>query len=100
MVLVKCGTMRRIRHDDIRRGLDWVVRNRRRYGIRIVNVSCGGDYEASYLTDGFSQAAEWATREGVLVVAAVGQPGARAGPSRAAAGLRALGADGGRPGRP
>jgi serine protease AprX len=75
VVLVKCGTMRRIRHDDIRRGLAWVVRNRRRYGIRIVNVSCGGDYEASYLRDGLSQAAEWATREGVLVVAAVGNLG-------------------------
>ena len=49
LVLVKCGTARRIRHDDIRRGLHWVIRNRKRYGIRIVNVSCGGDYEASYL---------------------------------------------------
>ena len=34
------------------------VRNRKRYGIRIVNVSCGGDYEASYLHDRLSQAAE------------------------------------------
>jgi serine protease AprX len=75
VVLVKCGTMRRIRHDDIRRGLAWVVRHRRRYGIRIVNVSCGGDYEASYLRDRLSQAAEWATREGILVVAAVGNLG-------------------------
>src|SRR5207249_1120264 len=41
LVLVKCGTMRRIAHEDIQRGLDWVVRNRRRYGIRIVNVSFG-----------------------------------------------------------
>jgi serine protease AprX len=77
LVLVKCGTMRRIAHEDIQRGLDWVVRNRRRYGIRIVNVSCGGDYEASYLTDGLSQAAEHATREGILVCAAVGNLGHR-----------------------
>jgi len=77
LVLVKCGTMRRIAHEDIQRGLDWVVRNRRRYGIRIVNVSCGGDYEASYLTDGLSQAAEGATREGILVCAAVGNLGHR-----------------------
>jgi serine protease AprX len=75
VVLVKCGSMRRIRHDDIRRGLEWVVRHRRQYGIRVVNVSCGGDYEASYLHDGLSRAAEWATREGVLVVAAVGNLG-------------------------
>ena len=75
LVLIKCGTLRRIAHDDIRRGLDWVVRNRKRYGIRIVNVSCGGDYPASYLTDGLSQAAERATREGILVSAAVGNLG-------------------------
>jgi serine protease AprX len=77
LVLVKVGTMRRIAHEDIQRGLDWVARNRRRYGIRIVNVSCGGDYEASYLRDGLSQAAERATREGILVCAAVGNLGHR-----------------------
>jgi serine protease AprX len=75
VVLVKCGTVRRIVHDDIRRGLDWVIRNRRRYGIRIANVSCGGDYVASYLDDGLSQAVERATREGILVCAAVGNLG-------------------------
>jgi serine protease AprX len=75
LVLVKCGTVRRVAHDDIRRGLEWVLRNRRRYGIRIVNVSCGGDYQASYLTDGLSRAAERATREGILVCAAVGNQG-------------------------
>jgi serine protease AprX len=75
LVLVKVGTMRRITHEDIQRGLEWVVRNRRRYGIRIVNVSCGGDYEASYLSDGLSQAAERASREGILVCAAVGNLG-------------------------
>jgi serine protease AprX len=75
VVLVKCGSARRIAHDDIRRGLEWVLRQRKRYGIRIVNVSCGGDYEASYLTDGLSQAAEEATRNGILVCAAVGNLG-------------------------
>jgi serine protease AprX len=75
LVLVKCGSVRRIVHDDIRKGLDWVIRNRRRYGIRIVNVSCGGDYEASYLHDPLSQSAERAAREGLLVVAAAGNLG-------------------------
>jgi serine protease AprX len=75
LVLVKCGTVRRVAHDDIRRGLDWVVRNRRRYGIRIANVSCGGDYQASYVDDGLSQAADHATRDGILVCAAVGNLG-------------------------
>jgi serine protease AprX len=75
LVLVKCGTIRRIAHDDIRRGFEWVLKNRKRHGIRIVNVSCGGDYEAFYLKDGLSQAAERATREGILVCAAVGNFG-------------------------
>ena len=75
LVLVKCGTVRRVTHDDIRRGLRWVIRNRKRYSIRVVNVSCGGDYPASYLRDGLSEAAEQATREGILVCAAVGNLG-------------------------
>jgi serine protease AprX len=79
LVLVKVGSARRIRHDDIRRGIEWVIRNRRRYAIRIVNVSCGGDYEASYLEDGLSQAAETATRAGLLVVAAAGNLGDKPG---------------------
>ena len=79
LVLVKVGTARRIRHDDIRRGLEWVTRNRKRYGIRVVNVSCGGDYEASYLEDGLSRAAEAATRAGLLVVAAAGNLGTKPG---------------------
>jgi len=75
LVLVKCGSARRIPHDDIRKGLDWVIRNRKRYGIRIANVSCGGDYEASYLEDALSQSAERASREGILVCAAAGNAG-------------------------
>jgi len=77
LVLVKVGTMRRIAHEDIQRGLEWVIKHRRRYGIRIVNVSCGGDYEASYLHDGLSQAVERGTREGLVVCAAVGNLGHR-----------------------
>ena len=79
LVLVKVGEMSRVTHDDIRRGLDWVVRNRKRFDIRIVNVSCGGDYQASYLRDALSQSAERATRDGILVCAAVGNQGHHAG---------------------
>jgi serine protease AprX len=75
VVLVKCGSEQRISHDDLQRGLTWVLRNQHRYGIRIVNVSAGGDYEASYLVDPLSRAAERAARRGLLVVAAVGNRG-------------------------
>ncbi len=75
LVLVKVGSARRILHDDIRRGLDWVIRHRRQYAIRVVNVSCGGDYEASYLADRLSQSVERATKEGLVVCCAVGNQG-------------------------
>lgn len=75
LVLVKVGQAQRIAHDDIRRGLEWVTENRGHHGIRIVNISCGGDYEESYLTDGLSRAADEAVRAGLLVVAAVGNAG-------------------------
>ncbi len=79
LVLVKVGSARRIRHDDIRRGIEWVIAHRQRYGIRVVNISCGGDYEASYLDDGLSRAAEKATRAGLLVVAGAGNAGLQPG---------------------
>lgn len=79
VVLVKVGSARRIAHDDIRKGLDWVVRHRRKLGIRIVNVSCGGDYESSYLEDALSQAADRATAHGILVCAAAGNLGLHPG---------------------
>jgi serine protease AprX len=72
VVLVKCGGAHRIRHEDIQRGLEWAVENRDRFNIRVINVSCGGDYEESYLTDGLSLAAEKAVREGIAVICAAG----------------------------
>src|SRR5581483_9567084 len=75
VVLVRAGSASRIRHDDITRGLRWVTEHRDEYDIRIVNVSCGGDYEASYLTDESCRAAEDAVRAGIVVVCAAGDAG-------------------------
>ncbi|MBI1761666.1 MAG: S8 family serine peptidase [Acidobacteria bacterium] len=75
VVLLKVGTANRITHEDIRRGLEWVLRNKDAYNIRVVNVSCAGDYEASYLTDGLSQAAEACVRAGLVVCCAAGNAG-------------------------
>ncbi|HEX5734800.1 MAG TPA: S8 family serine peptidase [Blastocatellia bacterium] len=75
LVLVKVGRAARIRHGDILLGLRWVLRNHKKYNIRVVNISCGGDHEASYLFDELSQAAEEATRAGIIVVAAAGNSG-------------------------
>lgn len=76
LVLVKVGHMSRVLHDDLARGIEWVLLNRGRYDIRVLNISAGGDYEASYLDDVMSRFAEAAIRAGIVVVAAVGNQGA------------------------
>jgi serine protease AprX len=75
VVLVKVGTVSRIRHDDIRAGIDWVLSQQKKFNIRVLNISAGGDYEASHLADTLSQSAENAVRAGITVVAAVGNAG-------------------------
>jgi len=75
VVLVKVGMSSRVRHQDIERGIRWAIKHRDEFNIRIINISAGGDYEASYLTDELSQAAEDATRAGLLVIAAAGNSG-------------------------
>ena len=72
LVLVRIGRMSRIRHADIARGLQWVLRHKDDYGIRIVNISAGGDWDASYLHDPICEAAEACVRAGIVVVCAVG----------------------------
>ena len=75
LALVKVGQAQRIHHDDIRRGLEWVTSNRSHHNIRVVNISCGGDWEESYLTDRLCRAADDAVKAGMVVVAAVGNAG-------------------------
>jgi serine protease AprX len=77
LVLIKVGSASRVRHEDIALGLSWVIDNRERFNIGIVNISTGGDYEASYLEDPLSRVAEDAARAGIVVVAAAGNAGDR-----------------------
>ncbi|HVE82821.1 MAG TPA: S8 family serine peptidase [Myxococcales bacterium] len=79
LVLAKVGTLSRVHHEDIARGIEWVLVNRGRFDIRILNISCGGDYEISYLEDAMSRFAEAAVRAGIVVVCAVGNNGHRPG---------------------
>lgn len=72
VVLVKVGHLSRVKHDDIARGIRWVIERREELNIRVLNISAGGDYEASYLVDPICQAAEDAVRAGITVVCAVG----------------------------
>lgn len=75
LVLVKIGNARHIPDEDIDRGLKWVLEHRKEYGIKIVNISAGGDFERSYLTSPLCQTVERAVSEGLIVVCAVGNAG-------------------------
>ncbi len=75
VVLVKLARTGRITDQNIRDGLLWVLENREKYAIRIVNISAGGDYESSYLHDPVSQAVEACSAVGITVVCAVGNAG-------------------------
>lgn len=75
VVLVKLARTGRITDDDIRTGLEWVLENREKFGIRIINISAGGDEEQNYLDDPLSQTVEECTRAGITVVCAVGNAG-------------------------
>ncbi len=75
VVLVKLAKTGRITEQNIQDGLEWVLENRLEYGIRIVNISAGGDDEASYLHDPLSQIVEECSAVGITVVCAVGNAG-------------------------
>ncbi|HXG64502.1 MAG TPA: S8 family serine peptidase, partial [Blastocatellia bacterium] len=70
VVLVKVGAEGKITEEHIARGLEWVISNKDRYDIRIVNISLGGDQEISFQESIVDQAAEEAVRLGIVVVAA------------------------------
>ncbi len=75
LVLVKVGLTGRISEEQIRRGLEWVLEHKEEYDIRVVNISAGGDFEESYLTNDLSHAVEECTRAGLNIVCAVGNAG-------------------------
>jgi len=76
VVLVKASTQGRITEDNIARGIEWVIENRDRFNIRILNISLGGDQDVPCSRSIINQAAEEAIKQGVVVVAAAGNSGA------------------------
>ena len=75
VVLVKLARTGRITDENIQGALGWVLANRERFDIRIVNISAGGDEEKSYLNDPLSKVVEECTAAGIMVVCAVGNSG-------------------------
>ena len=60
-------------------GLQWVVSNRARYNIRVVNLSWGTDAATGYGVDPLDRAVERAWQAGLVVVASAGNQGPAAG---------------------
>jgi serine protease AprX len=75
VVLVKLAKSGRITSENIQEGLEWILANREKYNIQIVNISAGGDFETPYLHDSLSQTVERAVQAGLTIVCACGNAG-------------------------
>ena len=75
VVLVKIGRTGRITEDQILKGLEWVLAHAEEHKIRVTNISAGGDFEETYLTNPLAQTVERCVSAGVTVVCAVGNAG-------------------------
>lgn len=60
-------------------GVQWVVENKDKYNIKIINLSLGGPAEEGYRSDPMSKATEMAWRSGLVVCAAAGNTGPKKG---------------------
>jgi len=75
LVLVKVSERGRITEENIAKGIRWVIANRERYNIRVLNISLGGDEDVPCSKSIIDQAAEEAISRGIVVVAAAGNSG-------------------------
>src|ERR1043165_4629595 len=76
LVLVKVSERGRITEENIAQGIQWIIANRERYKIRVLNISLGGDEDVPCSRSIVDQAAEQAISHGIAVVAAAGNSGA------------------------
>jgi serine protease AprX len=60
---------------DVIEAIDWAVEHRRRYRIRVLNLSLGGTPMQSWRTDPLCQAVQRAYEAGIVVVASAGNRG-------------------------
>jgi len=67
----------RIPEEDILRGLQWLLEEERwqRYGVRVVNISVGGDFPEAWQNNPVCRAAHALAQRGVFVAAAAGNRG-------------------------
>jgi serine protease AprX len=86
LVLVKTGNLRGrgIRDRDISRALTWVLSNKERFNIRVVNISLGGDNPTTGKFTELDELVEDTVSHGLVVVAAAGNTGHRIVPPASA----------------
>ncbi len=72
LVLVKISDRGHIDDASIEEGLRWVIENRARYGIRILNISLGGDSDNGLAESSINQLVEELVDSGVVVTVAAG----------------------------
>ncbi|RME42353.1 MAG: hypothetical protein D6795_21050, partial [Deltaproteobacteria bacterium] len=75
VVLLKVTGPRGIETANVIKALEWVIKHKEEYDIRIVNLSISGDQVSSYLDNALDQAAEGAVQAGITVVVAAGNSG-------------------------
>ena len=61
--------------SDVIAGIDWVIANRSRYNIRVINLSLGHNVMEPAASDPLCQAVERAARAGIVVIASAGNRG-------------------------
>ena len=78
LVLVRISDRQgRIKERDIVRGLRWLLRRGAHYGVRVVNLSLGGDDSLPSGLSEVDRAIEDLVASGIVVVAAAGNSGSR-----------------------
>ncbi|MBK9163637.1 MAG: S8 family serine peptidase [Acidobacteria bacterium] len=77
LVLVKVSRAGSISDAEIERGLEWILENHTRLGIRVLNISLGGDCDLVLKESRVNQLAEQLVRAGVAVVVAAGNSSER-----------------------
>ncbi|MCL5962467.1 MAG: S8 family peptidase [Chloroflexi bacterium] len=66
------------RMSTVIQGIQWAVQNRKKYGIRVINLSLGAPANTSYTMDPLSAAVELAWHAGIVVVSSAGNAGPNA----------------------
>lgn len=72
LVLVKASKQGRIHDASIEAGLRWVIENRVRFDIRILNISLGGDCDVALADSSINQLVEELISLSVVVIVAAG----------------------------